>query len=1633
MSTTIDERILSMKFDNKQFENGVQTSLNSLNTLNKSLNMTEGTKGLENVGKAANGINLSTLTNGVSNLGLKFSSMQVMAVTALANITNSAVNAGKKISNALTIEPIKTGFQEYETQINAVQTILANTQSKGSTLSDVNSALDELNTYADKTIYNFTEMTRNIGTFTAAGVDLDKSVTSIKGIANLAAVSGSTSQQASTAMYQLSQALAAGKVQLMDWNSVVNAGMGGQVFQDALKRTATQMGTNVDALIKKYGSFKESLTKGEWLTSEVLTETLTQLSGAYSEADLIAQGYSKKQAKEIVELANTAEGAAIDVKTFTQLVDTLKEAAQSGWTQTWELIVGDFGQAKKLWTDVSNVVGDFINSSAEARNKLLSGTLLSGWDQLMSAGIIDEKAYKKTIKAVASDHGVSLDKMIKKEGSFNKALTSGLKSGKITSDMLSESVGKLTKKVNGMSKEERDAAGYTAEQVKSLRKLNKGLKDGSISMEDFTEKMTKASGRQLLIKSLINIFHGLLSIIKPIKEAFREIFPPTTSDQLYDMIKNFKELTDKFKLSKDQANQVKAVFKGVFSVIDMGIMFIKEIVVGIGQLISNFTGLGGSALKAASSFGKWLSGLRDSAKETNLFGTVIGKIIGVLQKVINKIKEFIGFLKEKIEFPSLEGFLSIMDSIWSIITKVGSKITAISSKIGKSLGDIFTVENIGTGLDFANAGLFGGVLYSISNFFNTAGKSVSNLGGITSELKGVFGSVKSAFNGVKNVLDETRNCLETWQKNLKANILLKIAGAIAILAASIVVISMIKPEKLSSSLGAVTVMFGDLMGSLAIFNKMDGKFSGATKAARMMMAVSFAVLILAEALKTISSIDPKTLGTSLLSVMALMYGMVGVMVLLSKYAKEGAKGAGQMILFSVSVKILASAVKDLAQLKPNELIKGLIGVGALLGEIVGFTKLMGKGEGLISSGLGMILIASSMKIFTSAIGNMAQFDIEQLKKGLGTIGILLLEIAGFTRIMGSGGSLIAAGVGLILMSSSMKIFASTINDIAQLNPEELKQGLIGIGGVLAEILAFSKLTGGAGKLIGIGIGMVIVANAITTLSNALNIMGSMGWEAIEVGLTALGGSLIILSLALYAMRGSLAGSAALLIAAGALAILAPVLQLLGSMSIESIGKSLLALGGVFVVLGIAGYALGPVVPVILALSASLALLGVGCLAIGAGISLVAVGLTLLATSVAGSATAIVAALAVIISGLINLIPVIVSGFGEALVSIAKVIADVAPTVVTSLLKALTLILEVIAKFLPRILKATMKIIITVLKAIRDYIPEIIKVGAEIVVNFINGIASKIGDIVDAAFNLIISFIEGLANAIEKNKDRMIDAVGKLFMAIIDTAKTILLKAVGVIKKLGEKIMKSGFIQGIKDKISNAVDTVKSIPKKCIDKIKEKISDFKDAGKDTINGFIDGIKDKINAVGDAASAVGKKALNSIKDFLGINSPSREFKKVGIFSDDGVIAGLKTGSKNVALAAGRVGKTAINSMKNSLSGLSDAINTDIDSQPTIRPVLDLSDVSNGAGVINDMFDMQPSVGVMSNLRAINSSMNDRQNGNSELLSAVKGLRKDFANSNGGVTVDVHLDYNAGSDANEIANDIATSLRRAIRRGV
>ena len=1380
MSTTIDERVVEMRFDNKQFESNVQTSLSTLDRLKKSLNLSGAAKCFDEIDSASKKVNMNGLANAVESVRLKFSTLEVMAVTALANITNSALNAGKRIVSALTIDPIKTGFQEYETQIGAVQTILANTQHEGTNLQQVNRALDELNTYADKTIYNFTEMTRNIGTFTAAGVNLQTSVDSIKGIANLAAVSGSTSQQASTAMYQLSQALAAGKVSLMDWNSVVNAGMGGKVFQDALVRTSELLGTGAKNAINMYGSFRESLTKGEWLTTEVLTETLKQFAGAYSEADLIQQGFSESQAKEIAQMAKTAEEAATKVKTFTQLWDTLKESAQSGWTATWEILIGDFEEAKDLLSEVSETIGNVIGEAAQARNDLLSGGLSSGWKQLLNQGIADEAGYIESIQEVARKSGDAFDKMVADSDNFSDALKKGLQEGVISSDTLSDAVHNLRDKMTGMSQEERKAAGYTSEMVEQIEKLDEGIKNGSVSMDEFTEKILKPSGRENLIQSIWNAAKGLMSVIAPIKEAFRDIFPPMTSEQLYAFTEALRNLTERMKLSETTSENLKRTFKGLFAVLDIIKQAVTAVFNAVGSLLGGVGDLGAGILGVTGTFGDWLVKLDEFIKQGDVFNKVLGTIVSVIKTVATAIRDFVKVVAEKIAFPGFElfhsllerlhtrmsqigdaaggmkssvssafeamgnalancQFMQLLQAIWDAVKAIAGGIADAMGKVGSSLIDSIGNADFSGVIDLLNGISFGAIAVGITKF----------VGAVKEQLDSI-GSIKESFIGI---LDSVRGCFEAYQSQLQAGTLLKIASAIAILVASLVALSLIDSAKLSAALGAITVLFADLMASMAVFNKISGQASGVIRSTTAMLAISTSVLILASALKKLGDLDAKQLATGLTGVAGLTATMIVAAKSLGKGGPTIIKGASQMVIFAAAIKVLASACEDLSALDWEGLAKGLVGVGVLLAEVSLFMNTAKFSGQSVTTATGIVILSGAIKILASACEDFAQMNWGEIGRGLTSIGIVLAEIVAFTRLTGNAQHVIATSAALIGIGAAMKILAAAIKDFSAMNWSELAVGLVGMAGALATVTIAVNFM--PKNMIAIGTGLIAVSTALLIMASALENMGGMEWNEIAKGLVALGGSLGIMAVGLRAMTGTLSGSAAMLVAASALAILTPVLSILGAMSWTAIVKGLVSLAGAFTVIGVAGAVLTPLVPTILGLSGAMALIGVavlglgaGLLAAGTGLSAIAVGFTALAAAGTAGATAVVASLTVIITGIADLIPAIVAKIGEAIVEFCKVIANSAGEIGNAVKEVVLTLVDVLIECVPAIADGALKLIAGVLEALVQYTPQIVDSLFQFLIGVLEGIARNLPGLIQAAIDVLMAFFAGIVDALK---------------------------------------------------------------------------------------------------------------------------------------------------------------------------------------------------------------------------------------------------------------------------------------------
>jgi tape measure domain-containing protein len=1055
--SSIDERVVKMRLDNSQFEQGVNKTSGLLSKLKQALNLDKSVESINNVDKAVSGVSFNPLTSGLQGVQSGFNAMGAVAFSVLNRMTNAAIDAGKSITNALTAS-VRDGFAEYETQMNAVQTILANTQSKGSTIDDVNSALDTLNTYADKTIYNFTEMTRNIGTFTAAGVDLQTSVDSIKGIANLAAVSGSSSAQASQAMYQLSQAIAAGKVQLMDWNSVVNAGMGGEVFQNALKRTAENFGTNVDGMIQKYGSFRESLTEGGWLTTDVLTETLKQLSGAYTEADLVSQGYTEEQAKQIVQLANTAEGAATDVKTFSQLIDTTKEALGSGWTNTFEIIFGDFEEAKELWSGVANVISDVVNRSSESRNNLLQG-----WKDL--------------------------------------------------------------------------------------------------------------GGRTELIKGLSNVFESLGKVLSTVGNAFRKVFPPTTSQQLMDITKAFASFTESLVPSESTLNKIGRVAEGVFSVFDIGVQAVKA----VGEAISTAFGsdsmgsLFNNLLDIVAGFGDWLVGLDNSIKQFGIFE-------GAAKKVGTSVSNVLGM------FNSFTGRISSMGSaIRSIASTIGNTLGGAFERVKNVISDVLTwiTDNISGGDIFA--GLAGG------GIFLAAQKIGGAFDKIKEAVEGLFGNgaekLKKGAGVFDEILDGLQESLNAFTGSVKAFTLVEIAGSIALLVNSMEKIAALSGGEVVGGVSAIGGMMTELNLSLKSITKtVKGvKTTDLIKTGAALIEFAKAVDMLANAMSTIGNLKWDEIAKGLTGMGGAMAELVAAAKGLS-YAKVDLKTAGSLIAMAQAVKMVADPLKKLGNMSWDQVGKGLSAMGGALTEMGTVTGLLGRfGKHNISAAVSMVVTAKSLGDIAKAFNSFSQYSWDEIGRGLSAMGGALGEVGLVTGALGK-----IAGFSGILASGSIFITVQSLDDIAkvfgsftQYDWGEIGRGLAAMGGALGEV---GLVTGALGKLAGfsgiIGGGSILItAQSLGDIASAFGSFTQYDWGEIGRGLTAMGGALGevgVISGALGKLAGlsGIIGSGSIVLTAQGLGDIAKAFNSFSQYSWDEIGRGLSAMGGALGEVAVVSGALG---------------------------------------------------------------------------------------------------------------------------------------------------------------------------------------------------------------------------------------------------------------------------------------------------------------------------------------------------------------------------------------------------------------------------------------------------------------------------
>lgn len=1167
MSRTVDERVVSMQFDNKKFEANVKTSMSTLDKLKQKLNFHDTSKSLDALSQAARKVDMTRLGDGVNKVGLQFSAMYTIADQVLRNITTRVQQTAERMAKAFTLDPIKSGLSEYETQIGAVQTILANTSSKGTTLLEVNAALDELNKYADMTIYNFTEMTRNIGTFTAAGVGLEQATNAIKGIANLAAVSGSSSQQASTAMYQLSQALAAGRVSLMDWNSVVNAGMGGQLFQDALKRTARQQGHDVDKLIEKYGSFRESLTQGEWLTTEVLTETLAQLSGAYTEADLIAQGYTQSQAEEIVKLSETAVNAATKVKTLTQLFDTLKEALQSGWTQSWEIIIGDFEEAKALWTAVSDTVGNIINKSSDQRNQLLSGALDTNWEKLIKnvneAGI-ETATFEERTKTVLKEHGYDVEALIEKYGSLENIFREGV----VSSDLLHESlegIGKtaaaidmsgigrtLTKGMRGDDvKLMQEALEYldfdvgefgidgsfgpdTERALKAFQEAN-GIEPSGILDEEtlalLEKRMTTTSesagllgetckdlidgieelgGRELLIEGLKNAFVGLLNFLRPVGEAFSSVFKGLSSEQLFGYIKGFHDLAAKFRLLAEQEKfrtmiaNIKSTFAGLFSIID-----IVARVIG-GALVAGFKTLGKVLGAIAPGFFEITGSMGEAIVKFREWLLEEGRISGIFSALGNAVKIGVGAIKEWVkaflEIPAVQKVISRFKEIFSeTFGGAYERIKAFIDRIKEMDG--ISLDNLGAILtDFKE-----NVLSYFFNLDNPFGKIKDAIVEFWNNITKHFGSIEGKFSGLRETIVNFFTIVKEKIGDNMGSII-----AIGVILTFLYLVKKIKDavELLAKPFGAVEDLCGSIGGAFDAFKK--------SIKSKSIQAIATSIATLAAAVAVLAMLPQDKVWSSVGAIVALAATLVIVSKVMSKVDNIQDFGKVSLSLAGLGAALLmvAFAAKVLESVSPAGIVKTIVLIGALVGSLVLMSKFNTSGGTFLGFGQTIMQLSFALMLLGGAIAILGNMELNTLLQGGGAVLVFFGMMVGMmaaTKLLAK--ELPRFGTTMTALSFSLLLMTAAVAILGNMELGTLVQGGIFVTAFFGLMVLIMKATQLIAKdLPRFGATMLGLSASLLIMGLAVGVLAKIDPETFVKGSIVLTGLIGLMALMMYATR-----------------------------------------------------------------------------------------------------------------------------------------------------------------------------------------------------------------------------------------------------------------------------------------------------------------------------------------------------------------------------------------------------------------------------------------------------------------------------------------------------------------------------------
>ena len=1641
-----EQNVVSMRFDNRDFEKNAEQSLKTIDQIKKSMNFDKSAGSLSELSKATKQVDFNPLNDGVQKFKMGFSALDAVAFNVVSNLTNSMINLGKEIAGCIAgLKGMADGFQMYELKMNAVQTIMSAT---GESMNSVNGYMEELNDYAVQTVYSLSDMTQNIAKFTNNGVSLRDAVDAIKGVSNEAAISGANAQEASRAMYNFSQALSQGCVKLIDWKSIENANMATKGFKEELIKTALEVGTLVEAeegyksttldlngntseVFQSTKKFNESLSS-QWMTTEVLTKTLKR----YSDAN--------------TDIGKKAYAAAQDIKTFSQMMDTVKEEAATGWSITYETLFGNMEEAKKLWTSVGNVIQNAVQESYQARNKLLkSWKKLGGRTKLINAigkefnnlckifGAVG-KAFRSVFPKTTGKDLLALTKgfsklvnamtpskkVLESITNITKTLLTPVKilvtilgnCAKIASAIfkqLAHFIGTLSIIVGNIA--ELGNSVYSAVPILDLfntstkflaktittfgNTFNKWFRDvvvGASKIEFPTEictvfgqvatevsKRVNTAGltiKKWFSKTFMGIdiekaapIPGKINIVAESVEKLSKVFNQFHS-KVAAIFHDVKAWFYKSFLGIDIAN-AKPIENSV-SLVTRTFEAFDDVVAKVGLKVSQV------ANKVVAFFGKKFLGIDpDSGKEVTLTASKV-------TTTIEKFRDVIGNTYDKISKWFKGTFMGLDPKEAAKAEKETTTIASFFEKLGN------TIVEVANGIANAIGIIWKGLKELLSNVFdfdifaeslNLAGSAgvVIGLTQLATGLKAVAKSLKgnkksgSILDSLKGTLDNLRKTLAAYTTSIQADALKKIAIAIAILTLSLIGLSAIKADKLEQSVSAMLTLFSGLLGTMAILAKLttiSDSLSLVGPLTTAMIKASAAILIIAKAMQLISGIPEKDISKALLTIAAVMGELIAMVAIMSKI-KGVNKSVKQFTSIAIAMNLFAVAIAILGSLDTDQCIQGVVTIGAILAEL-GIASRLVKPKTLTKVTASILTLGIALNIFALAVKQFGAMNSGSALQGVACVGIILAELAVTSRLINTK-QINTFGLSLMALGVALGLFADAAIKMGNLKFDQALQAVACLGLLCGELalvsLSMKKMD---------TTGILAMSVLLVSLTSAFTKIAMLKPEQIMNGMIGLGVALTELAAALTAISlagGAIQGAAALLIVAPALIGIATALKILGSLELETILKGLATFAATLGILGIAAAVLSPMVPALLAVAGALALIGVACLTAGAGVALLGTGLLTIGTALpallAGLSTVVTTFITALITGIkqafaliaaTNTVTIIMNSIivlvKTVFTGILKTIKEVGPLLIETVMALVMSLLHALDNNLGEIVMLVIKIFLQCIAAVIKQIPTIIKVAVDLVGTLLDSLSKQLPRLLEMAINFIVTFVNGLAQAVSDHADDIATAAENLILAFVDVIIATLSKLPdlllqlakkawaafhdgstesfpkswsdvgdllkGIWKKFKDKIKEwwnkgvegiKEFGKGIKEKAKDAWNEVGDMIKGCIKKIKDKVGDWIDAGKNAIKGFIDGIGSKIGNAVDKAKEMARAAVDGAKSELDIHSPSRVFYQIGAYVVDGFTNGMDQNGhkvKNTTKKIFSVGKTAINEIQKDL---------------------------------------------------------------------------------------------------------------------